>query len=64
MASSTWSFFRFIPHAFFSRIVTGDETWMSFVNAETDEWMHTYLSNKPELCKQMLPTRKLMATVL
>jgi hypothetical protein len=37
--------------------VTGDETWVSFVNVETKEqskqWMHTYLSNKPENFKQL-----------
>jgi hypothetical protein len=41
--------------------VTGDETWVSFVNVELKEqskqWMHTYSSNKPE------KFRKLMATV-
>jgi hypothetical protein len=32
--------------------VTGDETWVSFVNVETNEqskeWMHTYSANKPK----------------
>jgi hypothetical protein len=48
--------------------VTGDETWVSFVNTETKEqskqWMHTHSSNKPKsLNKQCLPVRKPMATV-
>jgi hypothetical protein len=38
--------------------VTGDETWVSFVNVETKEqskqWMHTYPPNKPKQFKQML----------
>jgi hypothetical protein len=36
--------------------VTGDETWVSFVNAETEEqskqWMHTHSQNKPKKFKQ------------
>jgi hypothetical protein len=32
--------------------VTGDETWVSFVNVEAKEqlnqWMHTHSSNKPK----------------
>jgi hypothetical protein len=38
--------------------VTGDETWVSFVNAETKEqskqWMHTHSPNKPKKFKQTL----------
>jgi hypothetical protein len=49
--------------------LTGNETWVSFVNVETKEqskqWMHTHPSNKPKKFKQMFPTaRKLMTTVL
>jgi hypothetical protein len=44
-------------------IVTGDETWVSFVNVETKEqskqWMHTYSPNKPKKFKQTLSTRML-----
>jgi hypothetical protein len=47
--------------------VTGDETLVSFVNAETKEqskqWMHTHSPNKPEKLKQMLPAGKLTATL-
>jgi hypothetical protein len=36
--------------------VIDDETWVSFVNVETEElskqWMHTYSPNKPKRCKQ------------
>jgi hypothetical protein len=39
--------------------VTGDETWVSFVNAETKEqskqWMHPHSSQKPKKFKQMMP---------
>jgi hypothetical protein len=32
---------------FLSHIVTGDDTWISFVNVETKEqWMHTYTFTK------------------
>jgi hypothetical protein len=35
--------------------VTGDETWVSFMNVETKEqskqWMHTYSPNKPKKLK-------------
>jgi exosome complex RNA-binding protein Csl4 len=38
--------------------VTGDETWVSFVNVETEEqskqWMHTHSSNKPKKFNQAL----------
>jgi hypothetical protein len=46
-------FFRGIPKEgaeFLSHIITGDETWVSFVNVETKElskqWMHTHSPNK------------------
>jgi hypothetical protein len=46
---------------------TGDETWVSFVKVETKEqskeWMHTYSPEKSKKFKQMLSTRKVMATV-
>ena len=49
------------------RIVTGDETSVQFVNAETKEqskqWMHTHSPNKPKKFKQTLSKRKMMATV-
>jgi hypothetical protein len=43
--------------------VTGDETWVSFVNVETKEqskqWMHPHSSNKPKKFKQtMSPCQK------
>jgi hypothetical protein len=38
--------------------VTGDETWVSFVNVETKEqskqWMHIHSSNKLKMFKQIL----------
>jgi hypothetical protein len=48
--------------------ITGDETWVSFVNVETKEeskqWMHTHSPNKPRILNERcLPARKLMATV-
>jgi hypothetical protein len=48
--------------------VTGDETWVPFVNAETEEhskkWMHTlHQTNRNSLNKRCLSARKLMATV-
>jgi hypothetical protein len=46
--------------------VTDDETWVSFVNAETKEqskqWMHTHSPNKLKTFKQTF-ARKLMITV-
>jgi hypothetical protein len=40
--------------------VTGDETWVSFVNVETKEqskqWTHTHSPNKPKKFKQKLST--------
>jgi hypothetical protein len=39
--------------------VTGDETWDSFVNAESKEqskqWIHTSSPNKPKSLKKRLP---------
>jgi hypothetical protein len=47
--------------------VTCDETWVSFVNVETEEqskqWMHTHSPNKPKMFKQTLFARKLMFSV-
>jgi DNA replicative helicase MCM subunit Mcm2 (Cdc46/Mcm family) len=47
--------------------VTGDVTWVSYVNVETKEqskqWMHIRLPYKPKMSEQMLSTKKLMATV-
>jgi histone-lysine N-methyltransferase SETMAR len=52
---------------FFDNVVTGDETWVKFVNVETKEqyrqWMHTFSPNKPRKFKQSLANRKLVATV-
>jgi hypothetical protein len=54
---------------FLSHIVriTGDETWVSFVNVETKEkskqWMLTHSPNKSKFFKRTLSARKLMATV-
>jgi hypothetical protein len=52
---------------FLDKTVTGDETWVKFVNVETIEqsrqWMHTHSPNKPRKFKQSLANRKLMATV-
>jgi hypothetical protein len=52
---------------FFDRIVTGDETWVKFVNVETKEqprqWIQTHSTNKPRKFKQSLANTKLMATV-
>jgi hypothetical protein len=39
--------------------VTGDETWVSLVNVETEEqskqWMHTYSPNRPKNLNKRLP---------
>jgi hypothetical protein len=47
--------------------VTGDDTWVSFVNVETKEqtkqWMYTHSPNKPKKFKQTLFARKLVATL-
>jgi len=47
---------------FLDRIVTGDETWVQFMNAETKEqskqWMHTHSPNKPKKFKQTLSNKK------
>lgn len=51
---------------FFSHIVTGDETWISYVNAESKQqsmqWRHSS-SPKPKKFKQTQSQRKIMATV-
>jgi hypothetical protein len=44
--------------------VTDDQTWVSFLNAETKEnsknWMHSHSTNKPKILnKRCLPARKL-----
>jgi hypothetical protein len=48
--------------------VTGNDTWVSFVNVETKEQskqrMHTYSPHKPRKFKQTMSARKLMAIVL
>jgi hypothetical protein len=37
---------------FFNHVITGDESWVSFVNVETKEqskqWMHTLSPDKPK----------------
>jgi len=42
--------------------VTGDETWLQFVNAQTKEqskqWMNTHSPNKPKKFKQTLSNKK------
>jgi hypothetical protein len=52
---------------FLDKIVTGNETWVKFVNVETKEqsrqWIHTHSPNKPRKFKQLLANRKLMAAV-
>jgi hypothetical protein len=44
--------------------VTGDETWLSFMNVETKEqskqWMHTHSPDKQKEFKHSLRTRKLI----
>lgn len=52
---------------FLDRIVTGDETWVSYKTPENKrqsmEWHHTNSPSKPRKEKPNLNTRKLMATV-
>lgn len=52
---------------FLNRIVTGDETWIAYVNAETKQqsmqWGHTASPSKPKKARQSFSARKLMATV-
>lgn len=52
---------------FLNRIVTGDETWVAYVNAETKQqsmtWGHTASPNKPKKARQTFSARKVMATV-
>ncbi|KAJ4439139.1 hypothetical protein ANN_15096 [Periplaneta americana] len=49
------------------QIVTGDETWVRYVNAETKlqsmQWGHTHSPKKTTKCRQTLSTTKLMAAV-
>jgi hypothetical protein len=54
---------------FLDRIVTGDETWVQFMNVETTkeqstskQWMHTHSPHKPKKFKRTLSNKK-MATV-
>jgi hypothetical protein len=50
---------RFLNHII---RVTGDETWVSVVNAETKDqskqWMHTHSPNKPKKFKQTSACQK------
>ena len=52
---------------FLDRIVTGDKTWVQFVNAETKEqskqWMYMHSPNKPKKFKRTLSNKQIMATV-
>jgi hypothetical protein len=47
--------------------LTGDETWASFVNVETEEqskhWMNTHSPNKPRKFKQTFSARNPMSAV-
>lgn len=53
--------------SFLNRIVTGDETWVKYVNPETKEqskvWAHTHSPHKPTKARQDFSGKKLMATV-
>ncbi|KAF8796331.1 hypothetical protein HNY73_000715 [Argiope bruennichi] len=50
-----------------NRIVTGDETWIKYVNPETKEqskmWAHSDSPTKQKKARQDFSARKLMATV-
>ncbi|GBN56033.1 Histone-lysine N-methyltransferase SETMAR [Araneus ventricosus] len=52
---------------FLNRIVTGDETWVAHVNAETKQqsmaWGHTDSPTRLRKARQTLSARKLMVTV-
>ena len=52
--------------AFLDQIVTGDETWVQCVNAETKrqsmQWGRIASPKKPTKCHQTLSMRKLIAT--
>jgi hypothetical protein len=57
-----FDFFRVIPNdgdEFLKHIITGDETWVSFVNVGTKEqskqWLHTHSPNKPKNLNKPLP---------
>lgn len=66
-AESFLSRYREEGEKFLDKIVTGDETWIPFVNSETKEaskqWMHPHSPNKPKKFKQTFSNRKRMATV-
>ncbi|KAF8789709.1 hypothetical protein HNY73_007628 [Argiope bruennichi] len=51
----------------FNRIVTGDETWIKYVNPETKNnpkmWAHSDSPTKPKKARQDFSARKLMAMV-
>lgn len=51
---------------FLDRTVSGDETWVQIVNAETKEqskqWMHKHSPNKPKKFKRTMSNKKMMAT--
>jgi hypothetical protein len=46
---------------FLNHVITGIETWVSFVNVETKEqtnqWMHTHPPNKPKMFNQTLSAK-------
>jgi histone-lysine N-methyltransferase SETMAR len=52
---------------FLDRFVTGDETWVQFITAETKEqskqWMHTHSPNNPKKFKRTLSNKKMMSTI-
>ncbi|GBO24674.1 Histone-lysine N-methyltransferase SETMAR, partial [Araneus ventricosus] len=52
---------------FLNRIVTGDETWVAYVNADTKQqsmaWGHTGSPTRLRKARQTLSARKLMVTV-
>ncbi|GBL54733.1 hypothetical protein AVEN_182212-1 [Araneus ventricosus] len=52
---------------FLNRIVTGDETWVAHVNAETKQqsmaWCHTCSPTRLRKASQTLSERKLMVTI-
>jgi hypothetical protein len=57
------TFFMLMDVHKMQRITSGDETWISFVNGETEEkskpWVHTHSPNKQRKLKQhCLPERR------
>ena len=52
---------------FLNKIVTGNETWVLYINAETKQqsivWRHTASPNKPKKAWQTLSARKVIATL-